>query len=163
MVRSRSSALERAAVALRSSLQGAPADQRADDAFAALVGDRGLDVVARAEAIEQAQLLEAARNAGARHLVRRQAVDARVAKIDVARVGREIAGDQIERRGLAGAVAADQAGDRAGLHVERQVAHGLQAAERFRQRFEPEKGVAVVIAARYFSTSRYSPIRPCRR
>lgn len=63
--------------------------------------------------------------------MRRQTVDTLVTEIDVAGVRCEIAGDQIESGGLAGTVAADEAGDRASLHLERQITDSMQAAEDF--------------------------------
>src|SRR5215203_1487249 len=92
--------------------EGAAPDQRADDAFAALPRDRSFDIVARAQAIEEPQFLEAARNSSTCHLVWREAIDTRVAEIDLTRVRRDIAGDEVERSGFSSAVAADQAGDR---------------------------------------------------
>ena len=74
--------------------------------------------------------LEGAADAAAADLVRRQPVDALARERDVARVGREHAGDHVEQRGLAGAVRADHGEDLALRHVE---------ARRRRPRRRPRK------------------------
>ena len=83
--------------------------------------------------LEQLDVLEGAGNAQAGHAVRRlggqlqQAVGAGV--VDLARGGRVDAADEVEHRGLAGAVGADQGEHLAPAHVEADVVHGQHAAE----------------------------------
>ena len=57
------------------------------------------------------------------------AVDALAGEGDAAGIGREGAGDQVEQRGLAGAVRADHREDRALRHLEADAVDRDQAAE----------------------------------
>ena len=57
--------------------------------------------------------LEGAQHAAAEQLVGRQPGDVLAVEDDLAAIGRDIAGDQVEQRRFARAVRADQAGDRA--------------------------------------------------
>ena len=66
-------------------------------------------VLERAEAGEDADLLERARHAEPRHAVGRRAGEVVAAEEHAPAVGGEIAGDAVEERGLARAVRADQA------------------------------------------------------
>ena len=59
----------------------------------------------------------------------RQMGDVAAGEVDGAGVGREVAGELADQRGLAGAVGADQGVDLARPHVDRDVVGGDQAAE----------------------------------
>ena len=69
---------------------------------------------------------------------RRQARDVPAAEADAAAVEREIAGDQVEQRRLAGAVRPDDAERLALVDVERDRVGDLEGAEALRQAFEFE-------------------------
>src|SRR5262249_18890952 len=66
---------------------------------------------------------------------------------DRSRVGRDLAGDQVEQRGLARAVRADDQAPLAGLDRERDIARDAQAAERLAQVVEGERGHGLRSAA----------------
>src|SRR6185436_14797883 len=87
------------------------------------------DVFERGKVHEQADVLERAADAGGRDLVRLQAGETALVELEVAAVGRVDAGENIEQRGLAGAVRADQAVDLALADGEGHVAQRLHAAE----------------------------------
>ena len=59
---------------------------------------------------------------------------------DFAGVGRQHAGDEIEERGLAGAVRADQGVDVAGRHLELQIVERVEAAETLGQPLDRKAG-----------------------
>ena len=102
------------------------AEQRAD-----------ADVLEHAEIAERAGDLEGAGDAELGDAVGRHAGDALVLEPDLAGGRRQVAGDQVEHRRLAGAVGADDAGDRAGRDRERDVADRRQPAEVLRQAARP--------------------------
>ena len=87
------------------------------------------DVLADAERRKQIGDLERAADAGARDLLRRVAGDRLAQQRHRALVGRKHAGQQIERRGLAGAVGADQRMQRAVGDRDVDALHRLDAAE----------------------------------
>ena len=87
---------------------------------------------------------DAARGAQRRH-ARRQLV---VAERHGAALGGVIAGDHVERRGLAAAVGADQAVDPAGLHVEIEAVDGADIAEAQRDAAQAERLAAGALAQR---------------
>ena len=74
-------------------------------------------------------VLKGSRDAEARALLHGGACQVLVTEGDAARVDGVVAGDEIEQRGLAAAVRADQAVDLAGLDVERHVVNGDDTAE----------------------------------
>ena len=90
-------------------------------------------VVERGLAGEDAGLLERPHDALFRDLVRLQAQQRLAAIMDRAGCGRDVAGDGVERAGLAGAVRADQRQHLAFHDVEGQIGDGDQAAETQRQ------------------------------
>ena len=87
-------------------------------------------VLQRSRCAEHAHQLEGARDAALRDAVRRQRRDRRGRRADLAAVGRDRAGDQVEHRGLARAVRADQAEDLAAAHSKPRPSTATQAAER---------------------------------
>jgi hypothetical protein len=67
---------------------------------------------------EEVDVLERARHAEPRHLVRAHLEEALAGELDVTRLRPVEAGHAVEERGLAGAVGADQPGDAAAVDVE---------------------------------------------
>ena len=99
-------------------------------ALAAAAIERGCgDVVEHRQGREGADDLEGAGDAEPAHPVRPQAVDPLPVEMDGAAARPQIAGDQPEGRGLAGAVGAHQPEDRAFLHREAQLVDRDHAAE----------------------------------
>src|SRR5215211_1347217 len=88
------------------------------------------DVLDGRHRLEEADVLERPRDAGLRDPVRARAGDVAVLEGDLARGGLVEAGEQVEERGLARPVRADDGDDRALRDVERHLADGEQAAER---------------------------------
>src|SRR6266851_4175404 len=71
--------------------------------------------------------------------MRREVGDVFSKQDDVSGIARQVAGDQVEERGLAGAVGADDQAPLARRHLERDIADGRQAAERFPQVLEAKR------------------------
>src|SRR5262245_65950996 len=86
------------------------------------------DVLEHATPAENARLLERAHEAELGDAVGFQAVQAGAAEDDLAYSRREITGDRIERRRLAGAVGADEGENLRIPHLEAQVVDGEEAA-----------------------------------
>jgi hypothetical protein len=97
---------------------GAATEQCGEEALAGLVGGVEEQVVENGEARDAAGDLEGAGQARPGDAVGAPGGDVASVEADLAAVGRDDAGDALEQRGLAGAVGADQRGDRAGLDVE---------------------------------------------
>ena len=116
---------------------------------------RQRDVVHDGVAREQGDDLVGARHAEMRAPAARHAGDVAVEQPDRAAVGRELAGDQVEQRGLAGAVRADDQPPLARLDGEVDAAGDAQAAERFAQAVDGERGhgFASVIGHRRLSAA----------
>src|SRR5262245_52463784 len=87
------------------------------------------DVVGDRHAREGAHDLEGAANAGGAHLVRPAAHHVAAVEQDLAGIGAQESVEQVEDRGLAGAVRADNAEDGARGDIEAHVLHRLEAAE----------------------------------
>ena len=87
------------------------------------------DVLARSQAPERLEPLERAADPEPRPLVGLAARDVATVELDPARVRPEQPGDDVEQRGLAGPVGADQPGDVTDLDIDRHFTEGLQAAE----------------------------------
>ncbi len=98
--------------------QLAPVQQRAHD-----------HVVLDRQAGKRAHQLEGAADATPAHRVRREPIDALVPERDGALIGGEHPGDDVEQRGLARAVGADDGEDRALGHAEAHPVDREQAAE----------------------------------
>ena len=103
-------------------------------------------VVAHGEPGEQLARLEGAGDAGTRHRVRRFVVEPHGPARDRAAVRPIEAAQQVEQRGLAGAVRADHARHFAGPCGEVDVGHGAHAAERDRKSPGLERGAARPLA-----------------
>ena len=83
----------------------------------------------RRHALEDLQVLEGARQAARRELVGRQAGHVLAVEVDRAAARRVDAGDDVEQRGLAGAVRADDREDLAGVDGEAHAIDGFHAAK----------------------------------
>ena len=94
---------------------------------------RERDVVERGEIEEQRGDLERAREPELAAAVGRQRGDVVAVETDAAGVGRDLAGELADQRGLAGAVRADDGVQLARRHVERDVVGGDDAAEALAQ------------------------------
>ena len=103
----------------------------------------GRDVLLDRHVREQLQILERAADAEPRDLPVRQADDGLAEPEHLAAVRHQLAGHQVEQRGLAGAVGADQRGDDAGAQRERHVVDGLEAAESLRGTGHLQQDLAV--------------------
>ena len=106
--------------------------QRGGD-HAALRGpalQRNRDALRNGHLGEQSSVLEAAAEAAAGSRRGRGAADVVAVEHDPSAVGGDVTADQIEQRGLAGAVRADHPDDLALAHRERDVVDGAVAAER---------------------------------
>src|ERR1700689_201769 len=82
--------------------------------------------------VEQLQVLEGPPDAQTRHVARQECLDFPIFEAHHTFVQRQITADQIEHRGFAGTVWADQRGDGTWLNREAHVADSKQAAERAR-------------------------------
>ena len=91
--------------------------------------EREAQVVAHRQRGEHLRSLEGAGHAGPRQTMRRQTRQGRLATCDRACIGAVEPADQVEQRGLARAVRADQSAYLACRDVERHVLHRLHAAE----------------------------------
>src|SRR5262249_47475606 len=91
--------------------------------------ERGLHVLERGETAEDARDLKGASHPAPAEIVRRQSTDVRAFELDLTGIVREVAGDQVEERRLAGAVRTDDRAQVAGRHSEVHAVHGADAAE----------------------------------
>ena len=103
--------------------------------------DREQHVVEHRQPGEQAGDLERARHPERGAPVARPAGDVRPNSSTCPDVGGKDSGDEIEQRGLAGAVRSDDGLAVARHDLQRDAAHGVQAAEAFRQSSELQNGV----------------------
>src|SRR5690242_8723682 len=87
------------------------------------------DVLKHAHAAEETDVLKRACDAGCGNSVRAQTRDVASIETDGAGIRSIDAGDEIEKRGLAGTVRADDGDDGLARHAERNVVHGDQATE----------------------------------
>ncbi len=95
--------------------------------FVAMAADH--DIFERSHAEEDLQVLERARQAPARELFRRKRAHLLAGKPHAALRGQVETGDEIEQRGLAGAVRADDRKDEAGRDCQAHVFDRVHAAE----------------------------------
>src|SRR5216683_562833 len=97
-----------------------------------------------------ARQLEGAGEPAIDDAVRLEAADRLAVEDDAAGVGGDEAGEQVEERGLAGAVGAEDAGDLAGLEREGDVLHGGEAAEALGEALDlEERAHATASSARF--------------
>src|SRR5215470_12879999 len=106
--------------------------------------DRQQHVVENGELREQAGDLKRSRHSERRASMARPPGHVSAEQHDVPGGGREDSRDQIEQSGLAGAVRSDDGLAVTGHDLERDVAHGAQAAEALRERPELENRLAAV-------------------
>ena len=104
------------------------------------LGDRDAEGLERREIGEQLIDLERARDAEPHALVRLQVRNVAPVEPDAAGARPQYAGQEIDERGLAGAVRADQRVARAALDLQRDVARGGDAAEALVEMFGVEHG-----------------------
>ena len=95
-------------------------------------GAAGHDVVERGHAAEQRHVLERARNAAGGGVMRAHFRPGLAAEGDLALLRRIETVDNIEHRGLAGAVRSDDGADFTFADIKRHIADGMHAAERQR-------------------------------
>jgi hypothetical protein len=93
----------------------------------------GLDVLEHRELREDIGALEGAAHAEPTEIVGGDARHLALVEAHAARVGAEVAGDEIEQRGLARAVGTDDGADRSTGHVEADAPHGEEAVEALAQ------------------------------
>src|SRR5690606_13161410 len=98
------------------------------------------DVVEERRVEQQVRVLERARDAAAAVVEGARPGEVHAAEPDGARRGPLEAGDQVERRGLAGAVGTDEPEDLAGSDREAEVADGLQAPEALAEALDLQQG-----------------------
>src|ERR1700738_3573878 len=89
-------------------------------------------------------MLEGARNAGAGDLALRAPGDVSAEETDPALVERERTGNEVEHRGLAGAVGPDETQDLSGAELEAHVVDGDQPAEATRSAGNGQKRLAAL-------------------
>jgi hypothetical protein len=116
-------------------------------AAAAMRDVRRLHVLEDGEAREDVGALEGATHAEPAEIVRRDAGDVAVLEDHLARVGPEMAGDEVEERRLARAVRPDDRADRARRHREAHPAHRQEAVEALREATHVKHGPAPASAA----------------
>ena len=101
------------------------------------------DVVHDGHVGEDAQVLEGARHADAGGRGRRESRDLLAGELHAAGRERLQAADDVEQRGLAGAVGTDQGGDLALADLERDLVDRLEAAEVDRYGVDPQERFAL--------------------
>ena len=117
------------------------------------------------QAVEQAHVLERADHALAGDAVGVEADELVAVEEDRARVGRDGPGEQVEHRRLAGAVRADQGGDRALAQLDGELAGGDDAAEALADTFDvcSTTGASCHARSRRFSSATSAARRRCAR
>ena len=110
----------------------ADAEDGLQDAVLDMVVEGNLDVLEDRELRKQADVLECARDAALRDLVRLEADDALALKRDRARRRLIDARQHVEGRRLAGAVRADEADEFPAVQMDVEIRDGLEAAEYLR-------------------------------
>ena len=117
-------------------------------------------VVDDVHAAEDAGKLEHAHHAAMREPLRRQPLTGHVVEQDLAAVGLRQTAENIEQRGLAGAVGTDQPDQFSGRDVERHIIHGDEAAEPLADASHGQKCHA---RPRRFTAALANPHRPSRK
>ena len=111
--------------------------QRAEHGAAARIGN--LEILEHGEVDEHRRRLELAADAGLHDLVLLQPGELLAAKLDRAGGRLGLAADQIEHRGLAGAVGANDDADLVLLDIEGEIVDRLETVEGNRERFDREQ------------------------
>src|SRR5207249_2579364 len=104
-------------------------------------------VLQRGEIGKQADVLERARDPEPGDAMRRQARQMVPLEKCLARLGAHVTRDDVDQRGLAGAVGADEAENRALVDFERHAVDGLDAAEMPLEAIQPEQHLMLGLAA----------------
>ncbi len=97
------------------------------------------DVLQRRHVEEDLQVLEGARHAESGHAVRRAGGDVVTVEQHAAGIGRVDTCCQVEERGLAGPVRANNGMDRAGANRQAEVVYGADPAERLAERLDGQQ------------------------
>src|SRR5262249_37063457 len=118
------------------------------------------DVVERGELIEEVHELKAARDPELDLRVDRRRRDVRALEGDAARVDGNQTADQIDQRGLAGAVAADEGEHLTRCHGEVDVVHRVGVPEVFRELVGPQEGHDASARANRMATRCAVPTMP---
>ena len=125
-----------------------PEARGAEDGAAHVVGERLIEVdehvLLDGELLEQADVLEGSGDAGTHDLIGLFAVHPGSVQPELAFGGLVHAGQQVEHRGLAGAVGADQANEFALVDGHVEVGHGFQTTEGDAEMFGFEDGLGCV-------------------
>ena len=100
-----------------------------DEALARLARRHHHQVLERRHVGEFVRDLEGAQHTAVKQLVRLQTSDIFAVEDDLAAVGRDVAGDEVEQRRLAGTVRPDEPGDRSPLDPKRALVDCAQAAK----------------------------------
>src|SRR5580700_7730468 len=128
---------------------GAPADWiKHGPRHALAFGDGYADVFQNRQPAEQPVDLERARDAKLHPLGLALAGDVAAGEQHAALAGRQHAGEEIDERGLAGAIGADQGVAGAGFELEVDILHGAKRAEIAAERLRFEAGLAHVVLRR---------------
>ena len=125
-----------------------PEARGAEDGAAHVVGERLIEgdehVLLDGELLEQADVLEGSGDAGTHDLIGLLAVHPGSVQPELAFGGRVHAGQQVEHRGLAGTVGADQTDEFAFVDGHVEVGYGLQTTEGDAEMFGFEDGLGCV-------------------
>ncbi len=100
---------------------------------------RNLEILEHGQIVVDRRGLELAPHPGLDDLVLLQLRQLRAAKRDRARRGLGLSADQVEHRGLAGAVGADDDADLVLLDIEREIVHRLEPVKGHREPFDREQ------------------------
>src|SRR5882672_1825365 len=156
-------ALDGGAVGQLLGARGAPPERVGEDVAAHLEQAPRHDVVEHAHALEEGDVLEGARDAERRHVGRPQARAVGAGEADTALGGLVEAADDVEQRGLAGAVGADDGQDLAALDLEAHLVQRHQRAEAHADGLDLEQRPAIVhglATSRMRTSARMVPERP---
>ena len=123
--------------------------QRPHHRVALRVGD--LQVLKHGQVLEHRRVLELAAHPGVHDLMLLHLGELLAAEAYRARGGAGFTADQVEHRGFAGPVGADDHADLLGVEIEGQVVHRLEAVERHRQTFHGEQEVFLLCIHQGFS------------
>ena len=125
-----------------------PEARGAEDGAAHMVGERFVKgdehILLNGELLEQADVLEGSGDAGTNHLIGLLAVHVFAIQPEIALGGLVHAGQQVEHRGLAGTVGADQTDEFAFVDGHVEVGYGLQTTEGDAEMFGFEDGLGIV-------------------
>src|SRR6267378_1655305 len=149
-------ALDECAVGQLLALGRSPPDRVQQEVAAHLEQPPRHEVVEHAHALEERDVLKGARHAELGHVGRRQPRAVAALEEDAALVGMVEATDDVEQRGLAGAVGPDDGQDLAALNAQ---AHAAQRQQRARRRCAHRVACGAA-SSRMRTSARTVPVRP---